>query len=192
MKYSPTAERPEMTLIVGILIICGSFFSWLEDSDIHQSELTEITGTLKRRPFLKHSQIKGANYYDYDFNLREYECTFRISDDEYRSLKLDLIENEVRVGDTISLYIFKDDVRYSHSAIEKITTYGISKNQQKLYDLEFRNQRVRNDKNALWFFIGFGIIVCLYAVVQNVYIVYWIAGAYAFSCFLFVMLFIMP
>lgn len=177
---------------MGILIICASLFGFFYDQTIYQNQLIAISGTLEKKPILDHYQIKGANYYDYDFNLNEYPCTFRISDWEYRSLDINSIENDIEPADTISLYILPKDKGNIQYAIEKVKTYGISEKNKKMYDLEFRNQHYKEDSWYFLFFVGIGFIVCLYALVKNIYLAHGVAIAYAFLYVLYLFLFVMP
>lgn len=192
MKFNPKLKYPKTTLSFGVLIICASVFSFFYDQTINQNQLIAISGTLEKKPYLDHYQIKGGHYYNFDFNLIEYPCTFRISDWEYRSLNLTSIENRIKPGDKISLYILLEDKENIQFAIEKVKTYGISKRNNRMYDLEFRNQHYKDDSWFALFFVGIGIIVCLYALVKNIYTVHGLAIAYAFLCVLFEFLILMP
>lgn len=192
MKFNAQIKNPKTTILIGVLIICISFIGLFQNTDINQSQLIEISGTLEKKPFLKHSQIRGANYYDFNFNLKEYESTFKISDWEYRSLDLNTIENEIKPGDTISLYILAKDKHLVNFTIENVQTYGISERERKMYDLDARNKHYKNDKWNLLLFIGIGINICLYPLLKNIYVAIGISITYAFMFILYLFLFIMP
>lgn len=188
MKFNTKLKRPKTTLSFGIVIICISFVVFFYDRSISHNQLVEISGTLVDKPILKHHKLGGIDYYDYDIILDEYQCKFRISDWEYRSLNLNSIEDHIKPTDTISLYILAEDKRKTQYCLEKVKTYGISFNKIKMYNLEFRNRHYKEDSRHSLFFVGVGFIICLYALVKNIYFTHSVAIAYGFLYFLFIFL----
>jgi hypothetical protein len=191
MNNNPKIKHPKVTLAIGILIIGISLFGFFRNTDVNKDNLLKITGHLKKTPILDHSQIKGANYYDYDINLIEFPCTFRISDNEYHAINLQVMEGHSAKGDILSLYIFREDQVYIKSSDAIVQTYGLSSKDENLYDFDYRNKLYRKDSWYNLFLAGIGIIICLYTMVKNIYVSHGIAIGYAFLYILYLFLFVM-
>jgi hypothetical protein len=190
IKFNKELKRPELTLTIGIVLIFISIFLFFRKTDILIKDLIEIPGTFEKKPSFKHYEIKGANYYDYDIKLKEYSAIFRISDWEYRSLDLNFINNEIKIGDSVLLFILKEDKLLTKSKMNYIKTYGISSTKKKMFDLEIRNRHYREDSRYSIIITIIGIMISWLTFAKNIQFYYAVLISicifYMFYIFLFI------
>ena len=164
-KRSWKKERPWYLVVFFIsiaVLIYLHFFATKDQTDIAASDLVTVDNlVLEEAPVF--GKVKSHQYINLKF--KNYDKLFSIYDYDVNNIAKDLIKSVVKIGDTLSAGMLKEEyenIKNKNLFDRKVEIQSLTKNGIEFLNLEFRNIRSFKGNNDVIPALIYTAVLCLY------------------------------